>query len=383
MVFCWLDIDNLLITAFSSSPALFFHKFTGGDATSCAFSQLNQGHMKLANVESVLSPDAAALPFGGAFNYCVETFSATSSVPSHVERLYCFLNEYNISTPEGRENNCKLIKELESVATNEKMVCEILAKYLIKPLAGHFIVGRDTWSKWVKKDDNITWKSLGLGHEDIWHGYLDVVAVALAPKSPNVSVIAMGDPPADNTVDEESNIGESNSDIIADRESCIEVKRGETDIGPEFQVIAETICFSFVQWNRMKQQTMSIVPGILLNSSHFSIVLYDCVQDILAHSMSVNWRSKEKVSRAAIVQLWAVLHHGHHLREIPSDFVQQNNLSSGFHALAQKQEVLHRYQELASFELHNVHSKPWKQLTKEPYVFILPDDGSPSKKKTS
>ena len=356
-----------------------------------SFSQLNDTVVSL----SVINPS------GGALEACCLSFATlfdcSEDVPfpeiSHggpIERLYRFLNDYK-----DKERNITLSTKLRT-AENEGQVSEIVARDVIKPLAGDFIIGRDTFARWKNKEERVTVKTLGLGQPEIWHGYLDLVAVPLALESEStvplalepestvpVSVVSVdNDQLSINVVDQQA------SDSEADENCCIEVKKDNVTKCIE-QIIGETVCFSFVLQNKNKDQTKSMVPGLVMSSSRFLVVLYDCKNDVLLVSDPMTWMGEEEVYRSGIIALWVVLHHGKYLKDLAPELLDDHGLRSSFHEIAQSQNLLETYKKLSSYEEANVSRKAHDSLQGilrchilPPGVWYVKEESSPKKHKS-
>ena len=355
----------VLLTAFSG-VSFHFRRMTHAYTGKCSFSQLNDVVLSLSAISPPGHPlEAAAVPFAALFDCSEDVPFPEISHGGHIERLYRFLNDY-----EAKERNVTLFTELRN-AENEGQVSEILAGDLIKPLAGDFIVGKGTYAGWKKKQERVTIMTLGLGQPEIWHGYLDLVAVPLALQSQStvpVSVASVDDDQLSSKAGDQQS-----SDSEDDENCCVEVKRGKVSKFVQ-QIIGETVCFSFVLRNKNKNKhlTKSMVPGLIISSSQFLVVLYDCENDVLLVSDIITWAKGGVVHRAGIIALWAVLHHGKYLKELDPRFIHENGLRSSFHEFAKSQHVFETYEKLSSYEHANVSSKDDHSLEDMPYCYFMP-----------
>ncbi|KAJ8308907.1 hypothetical protein KUTeg_013781, partial [Tegillarca granosa] len=177
------------------------------------------------------------------------------------------------------------------------------------------------------------------GHEEVWHGYLDIMVSSheeVVPKTP-----AMTEPVAkkckqgsnnnlskpkmlsiskyyqtSDTVHSTSNIEENEehsdkNDDSKDGKSNRYRKIESPDIDTEDQAIAQAIVFSLLQKSKHPDSKMFLIPTIVISREHFRILMYDAENDVLLRSQSLGLfvtRKSKELSPTCIVILWMVLH---------------------------------------------------------------------------
>ena len=99
-----------------------------------------------------------------------------------------------------------------------------------------------------------------------------------------------------------------------------------------------------------------MAAGVGISNKEFIIVLYDCDLDTLTVSAHVPVRTPTEIFLAASFQLWIVLHYRRYCRNMrdKNDFIVESQLTSGSHNFVKKQDVLHIYQTLSSYQENNV-----------------------------
>ncbi|XP_048740877.2 uncharacterized protein LOC125654832 [Ostrea edulis] len=187
----------------------------------------------------------------------------------------------------GRE---QIEKESKSNSRRENEITVTLAEHLLGRLSpGQSYVinsrakSRETCSCGEDHENNPTYRNTGIGHEDVWHGFVDVVlenAIASAEK-PRV-------------IDEDNKEGMDEFD-------------GRTQTGD--QSIAETISFSFIQKACHPSFENHLVPNIMIDSERFRILMYDADKDILLCGMDFPIFYENHLNITSVVILWLVLHY--------------------------------------------------------------------------
>ena len=80
------------------------------------------------------------------------------------------------------------------------------------------------------------------------------------------------------------------------------------------QLISTCVISSFIE-NNLHRKYLSTVPAILTDLNKFVVCLYDCINDVLLISQSVDLNSKNRgqLSRSAVLFLWLVINHSNHI----------------------------------------------------------------------
>ena len=121
------------------------------------------------------------------------------------------------------------------------------------------------------------------GHIDVWHGRLDVILGG--------GVHVEGD-----LVMSDSRGGKS----------CVEVKRGEEDVG---KLIAQTIVFSFLQQTRHPEYSNFLIPGVGACKSDMFFYFYDSKNDILLTSTLIPIVQYGELNPVAAIAAWMVVNY--------------------------------------------------------------------------
>ena len=326
-------MESLLRAVHENEFDFLVMKMKGGSTTPCCFSDLKGKDIDLQIAPSQNRAGAHSMvPYDWLFDLSTEIFPATAQ--DHIGRLYNFLNKYSEQTELETLTN-GLDRASTETLVAESRIAEVLARKVIKPLAGDYIVGQTCHQSWKKKhmvgDPKVN--PLGLGKpEETWYGYLDMVAV---PGEVPVAVAEGGD----------------EEDSCRD-DCCVEFKRACLQ-EVNHQLVGETICFSFVQRTNNKK---SIVPGLLVNKDSFSVVVFDCEADILLISKNrFEWRGEKWLGRPSIVVLWSVLHHGKYLRLFPE--VKKACTQCRFGEFAKRDGTIKAYETLSSYKQDNVNKE--------------------------
>lgn len=201
---------------------------------------------------------------------------------------------------------------IEKKATHEASLIEILfdkdkkyseadftvtlAEHLFKLLAPgqHYVIDKGSRGKSSCKcesdigtQDNKHFGITGIGHKDVWHGFIDLV------------------------------LG-SNEDCVSWR-NIIEVKRSlsRSKYAVMDQAIAQTIVFSFFQ---RKGSPNIFIPNILISPKEFRVIMYNADNDLLICSEPLNLFTEQDSTRclnvSAVIVLWMVLHYETFLEDV-------------------------------------------------------------------
>lgn len=144
----------------------------------------------------------------------------------------------------------------------------------------------------------------GIGHEDVWHGFIDLVLV--------------------------SNEG-ATEDSVRWR-NIIEVKRSllRSKFAVMDQAIAQTIVFSFL---KKRKRPNIFIPNILISPKEFRVIMYNAEKDLLICSGPRNLFTEQDSTRclnfSSLIVLWMVLHYETFLEDViqvvQEDCIQQVN----------------------------------------------------------
>lgn len=170
-----------------------------------------------------------------------------------------------------------------------------LAEHLFKLLAPgqHYVIDKGSRGKGVCKCKSRIcaqekhFGKTGIGHKDVWHGFIDLV------------------------------LG-SNEDCVTWR-NIIEVKRSlsRAKFAVMDQAIAQTIVFSFLQ----KEGSPNIfIPNILISPKEFRVIMYNAKDDLLICSQPLNLFTKHDstgcLDFSSLFVLWMVLHYETFLEDV-------------------------------------------------------------------
>ncbi|KAK3090154.1 hypothetical protein FSP39_009527 [Pinctada imbricata] len=166
-----------------------------------------------------------------------------------------------------------------------------------------------------------TYGSNGIGHEAVWHGFADVIFASdegIHPESTIATIFPVLSPTESSNFDG----ADSDSTSVADMDSESPSKKSKYDdseseedfategrSGTEDQCIAQTIVFSFIQRARHPEFKNHLIPNIVIDCSHFRVLMYDSENDILLCSMLLPIFRNNKLCITSIIILWMVLHY--------------------------------------------------------------------------
>lgn len=179
-----------------------------------------------------------------------------------------------------------------------------LAEHLFKLLAPgqHYVIDKGSRGKSSCKcasdigtQDNKHFGITGIGHKDVWHGFIDLV------------------------------LG-STEDCVTWR-NIIEVKRSlsRSKFAVMDQAIAQTIVFSF--FLQKKGSPNIFIPNILISPKEFRVIMYNAKNDLLICSGPLNLFTEQDSTRclkfSSLIVLWMVLHYETFLEDV-RQVVQEN-----------------------------------------------------------
>ena len=256
------------------------------------------------------------------------SFGKENNHPKAFKRLSDFIEE-----------NAEKPIALPESTTGEFAVHHFLAKSVIQPLCGSCCLSKHDHEKAAKEKkrySGLVLKQLGMGDENhTWHGSLDMMSkVNTEPFSDHASSTPVA--------------VERDTETLAESDEGF---RKPTNGLP--QVTAQTIVYSLIHHRRYPREN-PLVPGILFSETSFTVVMYDCVDDVLLQlSDSVELINPGRVFNAASVAfLWTVLHHGMFLNwpeKTGDDGCATENCESGFLKWADYHQLRHHYENLSGY----------------------------------
>ncbi|XP_052691850.1 uncharacterized protein LOC128169833 [Crassostrea angulata] len=163
--------------------------------------------------------------------------------------------------------------------------------------------------------------SNGIGHEEVWHGYIDIILGShegITPESSISSTVELVE-----TTEDEDNSDDSqyttpikkikddtnmeDFDLSPGGRTIVEVK--QTAIRAENQSVAETIVFAMIQKARHPNFQNHLIPNIVIDSGHFRILMYDAQNDVFLCSVLVPIFYGSHLHTTSVIILWMVLHY--------------------------------------------------------------------------
>ena len=134
-------------------------------------------------------------------------------------------------------------------------------------------------------------RNLGMGHGD--GGYREPDARLRAGTNlTDVVVVHHGD------ADQES-----------DGDLCVVEAKSRYSSGNLPQIVSQSIVSSLVERNHHPDLN-SLIPSILLNTSFFKVVVYNCNLDVLLLSSDIEYREQcDEIKEEGVLMLWMVINH--------------------------------------------------------------------------
>ena len=125
------------------------------------------------------------------------------------------------------------------------------------------------------------------GHPEVWHGNTDILANGQSVPVSQMNAMDQGD-------------GE---------DSPVEVQKNSKQAVD--QLIAQSVCFSFLQNSRHPEFINKLVPSIGISTSEMIILMYDACNDTLVQSAAIQLvdTTKETVRMHGLIALWLVLNY--------------------------------------------------------------------------
>ena len=133
------------------------------------------------------------------------------------------------------------------------------------------------------------------GHSEVWHGNIDILANGQSVAVSEMNVIDDG----------------NGEDSLA--WSSVEVKKKFDKNSKQAvdQLIARSVCFSFLQNSRHPEFINKLVPSIGISGSEMVIFMYDACNDVLVQSAAIELvdHTKETIRMHGLIALWLVLNY--------------------------------------------------------------------------
>lgn len=155
--------------------------------------------------------------------------------------------------------------------------------------------------------------STGIGHEEGWHGFADIVLSSHDGVPDTISTTHINESQesatltcSDDDCDDDYECSSSGGKTISD------AKLFQSKTSAENRAVAQTIVFSFLQRKRLPEFPNLLIPNILISPQEFRIIMYDAVNDILMCSVPLpifQPYPSNSLEIASIIILWMVLHH--------------------------------------------------------------------------
>lgn len=178
-----------------------------------------------------------------------------------------------------------------------------ISRQILAPISGKNEVILDrTYRNLLKDlvtDSRLTSDCIGFGSSETWHGSPDA-------RVRGTEIIGH------NFIDDDATepFGSDNDEEISD--TCSNVSTGTTttiETKHLQQLVATCVVSSFIE-NNLQKKLPSMVPSILIDANGFSICFYDCVDDILLISQTIQLLSKtNRLSSNGVLLLWLTINH--------------------------------------------------------------------------
>lgn len=133
------------------------------------------------------------------------------------------------------------------------------------------------------------------GHPEVWHGNADILANGQSVAVSEMYAMDQGD-------------GDDSP-----RRSSVEVKKSFDKNSKQAvdQLIAQSVCFSFLQNSRHPEFINKLVPAIGVSMSEMIIFMYDPCNDTLIQSAAIQLvdTTRETIRMHGLIALWLVLNY--------------------------------------------------------------------------
>nr|XP_022332267.1 uncharacterized protein LOC111129982 [Crassostrea virginica]XP_022332268.1 uncharacterized protein LOC111129982 [Crassostrea virginica] len=325
------ELDERIFTYVSDSDTLDFAKFgflklgpLCNASESCSFTEATCNFKTVRNENNL----ALILEFSQLFSRGITLLSDVKNnkreLEQHELEAIKLLDSFFKDKDKHEQSLNKVLRghqtEDEKKGFSETEIRVALAEHLLGKLAPgkSYVVDRRLKKKGKCRcgydfcKSNPVFGSTGVGHEEVWHGFIDIMfsshygvpETAAVFTNETLDSTTLSCPFDDLDCDDQNEEGSLGGKTIS------EVKLSRT--GAESQAIAQTIVFSFIQRKRHPQFSNFFIPNILISPNSFRIIMYDAVNDILICSLPLSifqsYPSKS-FEIASIIILWMVLHY--------------------------------------------------------------------------
>lgn len=280
-----------------------------------------------------------------------------NDIPRNEQSAITILNNFLTELRRGQHVEClKKIKKIPG-RTKEKIsetkVAVVLAEHLLCRLSPGQAYILDARSKQKESSGchgaEIHFGETGIGHELVWHGFLDIVLQSpVCGNIPDTTVTTVSEelittPKKRMRIEE--NIDSEEEASSSPGGKCIsEEKISLYSNNVENQSVSQAIVFSLLQQSRHPELKHFLIPNIVISASHFRVIMYDAKNDVLLRSQLLPLSLDDSIdddggvenenilSPVAIVYLWMVLHYKIFCSGIDIDALEQNldDIKAGF-----------------------------------------------------
>nr|XP_034308692.1 uncharacterized protein LOC117683513 isoform X1 [Crassostrea gigas] len=175
------------------------------------------------------------------------------------------------------------------------------------------------------------YRSTGIGHEDVWHGFIDILFSSHTRIPESIATVTETLSPSTSPLDSETKDEDS-----PDEETISEDAKGSED-----QAIAQTIVFSLLKRQNYPSCQHHLIPNIVITPTEFRVNMYDAMNDILLSSLSLKLFDPkfESLQIESVIILWMVLHYrifcaGIKVNELKEEF-KKIDIQANFRKIAE------------------------------------------------
>lgn len=163
--------------------------------------------------------------------------------------------------------------------------------------------------------------SNGIGHEEVWHGSVDIILGSRDGVTPESSISSTVELVV-TTEDEDEYDSDEAQYITPIKKIKDDTNMEDSDVSPDGrtkqtaeravnQSVAETIVFAMIQKACHPNFENHLIPNIVIDShgGHFRILMYDAKKDIFLCSVLVPIFNGSRLHTTSVIILWMVLHY--------------------------------------------------------------------------
>lgn len=240
--------------------------------------------------------------------------------PNHEKSAIRKLDEYVKVL--GQHEKC-LKKVLKRQQPSEKETVTVaVGEHLLGKLApgGSHIINenvKEMMSCQCGCNERPVYSYTGIGHQDVWHGYTDIVfqshagipeciaTTQVSSLSSSCAILHQNSPAKRPKFEDDDDNDDDDEEEIISEANILPAERTED------QAIAQIIVFSLHQRQKHPNHQHHLVPNIVISPTDFQIFMYDAVNDILLGSYPLQLFDVETESLRieSIMILWMVLHY--------------------------------------------------------------------------